>query len=34
MTLVALAITVAFGYSLAVIFGFPSMDLWWELATA
>lgn len=33
MTLVALAISVAFGYSLAVTFGFPGMDLWWELAT-
>jgi Cu2+-exporting ATPase len=33
MTLIALAITVAFVFSLAVIFGFPGMDLWWELAT-
>src|SRR5437588_1663263 len=33
MTLIALAITVAFGFSLAVTFGFPGMDLWWELAT-
>ena len=33
MTLIALAISVAFGFSLAVTFGFPGMDLWWELAT-
>jgi Cu2+-exporting ATPase len=33
MTLIALAITVAFAFSLAVTFGFPGMDLWWELAT-
>jgi Cu2+-exporting ATPase len=33
MTLVALAISVAFVFSLAVTFGFPGMDLWWELAT-
>ncbi|MBN2848836.1 MAG: copper-translocating P-type ATPase [Coriobacteriia bacterium] len=33
MTLISLAITVAFGYSLAVTFGAPGMDLWWELAT-
>jgi Cu2+-exporting ATPase len=33
MTLISLAITVAFTYSLAVTFGFPGMDLWWELAT-
>lgn len=33
MTLIALAITVAFLFSLAVTFGFPGMDLWWELAT-
>jgi Cu2+-exporting ATPase len=33
MTLIALAITVAFGFSLAVTFGFPGSDLWWELAT-
>src|SRR5262249_34862220 len=33
MTLIALAITVAFAWSLAVTFGFPGMDLWWELAT-
>ncbi len=33
MTLIALAISVAFFFSLAVTFGFPGMDLWWELAT-
>jgi Cu2+-exporting ATPase len=33
MTLIALAITVAFGFSLAVTLGFPGSDLWWELAT-
>jgi P-type Cu2+ transporter len=33
MTLIALAITVAFAFSLAVTFGFPGTDLWWELAT-
>jgi Cu2+-exporting ATPase len=33
MTLIALAIGVAFLFSLAVTFGFPGMDLWWELAT-
>ena len=33
MTLIALAITVAFVFSLAVSLGFPGMDLWWELAT-
>jgi Cu2+-exporting ATPase len=33
MTLIALAITVAFVFSLAVTFGFAGMDLWWELAT-
>ena len=33
MTLIALAIVVAFGYSLAVTLGFPGMDFWWELAT-
>jgi Cu2+-exporting ATPase len=33
MTLISLAISVAFLYSLAVTFGFPGMDLWWELAT-
>jgi copper-(or silver)-translocating P-type ATPase len=33
MTLIALAISVAFLFSLAVTFGFRGMDLWWELAT-
>src|SRR6266436_5597191 len=32
MTLIALAISVAFGFSLAVTFGFPGTDLWSELA--
>ena len=33
MTLISLAITVAFAFSLAVTMGFPGSDLWWELAT-
>ncbi len=33
MTLIALAITVAFGYSAAVTLGAPGMPLWEELAT-
>jgi Cu2+-exporting ATPase len=33
MTLIALAISVAFLFSLAVTLGYPGMDLWWELAT-
>jgi Cu2+-exporting ATPase len=33
MTLISLAIVVAFGFSLAVTFGVPGMDLWWELST-
>lgn len=33
MTLISLAITVAFVFSLAVTFGFPGMPLWEELAT-
>lgn len=33
MTLISLAIIVAFVYSLAVTFGFPGMPLWWEVAT-
>jgi Cu2+-exporting ATPase len=33
MTLISLAITVAFGFSVAVTLGLPGMDLWWELAT-
>jgi len=33
MTLISLAITVAFAFSVAVLFGFPGMPLWDELAT-
>ncbi|HEU5210369.1 MAG TPA: heavy metal translocating P-type ATPase, partial [Longimicrobiales bacterium] len=33
MTLIALAITVAFVFSVAVLLGFPGMPLWEELAT-
>ena len=33
MTLIALAITVAFVFSLAVTLGYPGEALWWELAT-
>lgn len=33
MTLISLAIVVAFLYSVAVTFGFPGMALWWEVAT-
>lgn len=33
MTLISLAITVAFAFSLAVTLGLPGGDLWWELAT-
>lgn len=33
MTLISLAITVAFGYSLAVSLGWDGDPLWWELAT-
>ena len=33
MTLVSLALVVAFGYSLAVTLGLAGMDFWWELAT-
>ena len=34
MTLIAMAITVAFGYSLAITFNLlDGMDFWWELAT-
>lgn len=33
MTLVALAITVAYVYSVAIVFGLPGMDFFWELAT-
>jgi P-type Cu2+ transporter len=33
MTLISLAITVAFGFSVAVLLGFPGMPLWEEVAT-
>jgi Cu2+-exporting ATPase len=33
MTLVAVAITTAYVYSVAVVFGLPGMDFFWELAT-
>ncbi|MGH7445186.1 MAG: HAD-IC family P-type ATPase, partial [Longimicrobiales bacterium] len=33
MTLISLAITVAFAFSVAVVLGFPAMALWEELAT-
>ncbi len=33
MTLISLAITVAFGYSAAVTLGLHGMDFWWELST-
>jgi Cu2+-exporting ATPase len=33
MTLISLALLVAFGYSAAVTLGLPGMDFWWELAT-
>src|SRR6185312_435897 len=33
MTLISLAIVVAFGYSAAVTLGLNGMDFWWELAT-
>jgi Cu2+-exporting ATPase len=33
MTLVGLAITVAYGYSTLVVFGFPGMVFFWETAT-
>jgi P-type Cu2+ transporter len=33
MTLISLAICVAFGYSVVVAFGYPGQPLWWELAT-
>ena len=33
MTLISLAITVAFVYSLAVTLGLSGMDFWWELST-
>src|SRR5262249_59703523 len=33
MTLISLAITVAFLFSIAVTLGYPGEALWWELAT-
>ena len=33
MTLIALAITVAYVFSVSIIFGFEGMDFFWELAT-
>ncbi len=33
MTLISLAITVAYGYSMAVVLGAPGMPFFWELAT-
>lgn len=33
MTLVAVAITVAYVYSVAIVLGLPGMDFFWELAT-
>jgi Cu2+-exporting ATPase len=33
MTLISLAITVAFVFSIAVTFGYPGEALWWELAS-
>lgn len=33
MTLISLAITVAFVFSVAVTFGFSGMSLWWELSS-
>ncbi|MEQ1736916.1 MAG: heavy metal translocating P-type ATPase [Rhodoglobus sp.] len=33
MTLISLAVVVALGYSIAVTFGLPGMDFWWELST-
>ena len=33
MTLIGFAITVAYGYSMATVFGLPGMDFFWELAT-
>ena len=33
MTLVAIAISVAYVYSVAVVFGLQGMDFFWELAT-
>lgn len=33
MFLIGFAITVAYGYSVAIVFGLPGMDFFWELAT-
>lgn len=33
MTLIGVAITVAWAYSLAITFGLPGMDFYWEMAT-
>ena len=33
MTLISLAISVAFGFSIAVTLGVPGEELWWELST-
>ena len=33
MTLIGVAITVAYGYSTAIVFGLEGMDFFWELAT-
>lgn len=33
MTLIALAITISYGYSLMVTLGFPGEEIYWELAT-
>src|SRR5699024_10692707 len=33
MTLIGLAITIAYGYSALVVFGWEGQDLFWELAT-
>jgi hypothetical protein len=33
MTLIGFAITVAYGYSVATVFGLKGMDFLWELAT-
>src|SRR5699024_12539790 len=33
MTLIGIAITVSWAYSLAVTFGLPGMDFYWEMAT-
>src|SRR5690606_17667661 len=33
MTLIGIAITVAWAYSIAITFGLPGMDFYWEMAT-